>query len=68
VSPVAIVSVIGTNMALPGFLSRAANALATEGINVLGLGQAMRQVNMQFIVRREDFEPAQTALHREFVE
>ncbi|MBT7162001.1 MAG: hypothetical protein HN904_04435, partial [Victivallales bacterium] len=45
-----------------------ANALATEGINVLGLGQAMRQVNMQFIVRREDFEPAQTALHREFVE
>ena len=68
VRPVAIVSVIGTNMALPGFLSRAANALAREQINVLGLGQAMRQVNMQFILERKDFEPAQIALHREFVE
>ncbi len=68
VSPVAIVSVIGTNMRLPGFLSRAANALAREKINVLGLGQAMRQVNMQFIVRREDYKGAQVALHREFVE
>jgi aspartate kinase len=68
VSDVAIVSVIGTNMRLPGFLSRAANALAEAGINILGLGQAMRQVNMQFVVRREDFKQAQVALHREFVE
>jgi aspartate kinase len=60
--------VIGTNMRLPGFLSRAANALAEAKINILGLGQAMRQVNMQFVVRREDFKPAQIALHREFVE
>lgn len=66
--PVAIVAVIGTNMRLPGFLSRAANALAGEKINVLGLGQAMRQVNMQFIVERSDFRNAQVALHREFVE
>jgi aspartate kinase len=65
---VAIVSVIGTNMRLPGFLSRAANALAKANINVLGLGQAMRQVNMQFVVRREDFKTAQIALHAEFVE
>jgi len=28
----------------------------------------MRQVNMQFIVRREDYKGAQVALHREFVE
>lgn len=66
--PVAIVSVIGTNMRLPGFLSRAANALARENINVLSLGQAMRQVNMQFILERSDFQTAQIALHREFVE
>jgi aspartate kinase len=67
-NPVAIVSVIGSNMKIPGFLYRAAKALAEAGINVLGLDQAMRQVNMQFIVTREDFQKAQLALHREFVE
>lgn len=67
VHPVAIVSVIGTNMKIPGFLSRAANALARENINILGLDQAMRQVNMQFIISRDDFGRAQLTLHREFV-
>lgn len=66
--PVAIVSVIGTNMKLPGLLSRAAGALARAGINILGLDQAMRQVNIQFIIARNDFEQAQRELHREFVE
>ena len=66
--PVAIVSVIGTNMKIPGFLARAAKALYEENINVLALDQVMRQVNIQFIVEREDFKRAQIALHREFVE
>ncbi len=66
--PVAIVSVIGTNMKIPGLLSRAANALARGNINILGLDQAMRQVNMQFIVERSDFQKAQFILHEEFVE
>ena len=65
---VAIVSVIGTNMKLPGFLHRAAKALAESKINVLALDQCIRQVNMQFIIDREDFETAQKALHRELVE
>jgi aspartate kinase len=65
---VAIVAVIGTNMNIPGFLSRAANALSKANINVLALTQCMRQVNMQFIIDREHFEEAQIALHREFVE
>ncbi|MBR6060262.1 MAG: aspartate kinase [Victivallales bacterium] len=64
----AIVSVIGTNMSIPGFLSRAANALHNANINVLALVQSTRQVNMQFIVEREDFEKAQQALHKAFVE
>lgn len=66
--PVALVSVIGSNMKIPGFLSRAANALAGVGINVLALDQCMRQVNMQFIIERCDFDQAQAALHAEFVE
>ena len=66
--PVAIVAVIGTNMRIPGFLSKAADALYKEQINVLALVQSSRQVNMQFILERDDFEKAQKALHRVFVE
>ena len=65
---VAIVSVLGSNMKLPGFLSRAAKALAGSEINILALDQCMRQVNMQFIIERRHFEAAQIALHHEFVE
>ena len=68
VTKVAIVAVIGTNMNIPGFLSRAANALAAENINILALTQCMRQVNMQFIIERDNFDHAQIALHKEFVE
>ncbi len=67
-APVAIVSVIGTNMKIPGFLARAAQSLYEADINVLALDQVMRQVNIQFIVSREDFKKAQIALHHEFVE
>ena len=66
--PVAIVAVIGSNMRSPGFLSKAADALCKEKINVLALVQSSRQVNMQFILGRDDFEKAQKALHRVFVE
>lgn len=65
---VAIIAVIGSNMKLPGFLSRAASALAGAGINILALDQCMRQVNMQFIIDREFFGDAQKALHAELVE
>ncbi len=65
---VAVAAVLGSNMKLPGFLSRAAAALAGANINVLALDQCMRQVNMQFIIDRDDFKKAQIALHHEFVE
>ncbi|MDD4817525.1 MAG: aspartate kinase [Victivallaceae bacterium] len=65
---VAIIAVIGSNMKIPGFLSRAAKALADAKINILALDQCMRQVNMQFIISRDDFKAAQVALHRELVE
>ena len=65
---VAIIGVIGSNMKIPGFLCRAAKALADADINILALDQCMRQVNMQFIIDREHFEDAQRALHRELVE
>ncbi len=65
---VAIVSVIGSNMKIPGFLARAASALARADINILALDQCMRQVNMQFIIDLNHYEDAQRVLHKEFVE
>ncbi|MBR4674731.1 MAG: aspartate kinase [Victivallales bacterium] len=66
--PVALVSVIGSNMSIPGFLSKAADALRSANINVLALSQSTRQVNMQFVLDRKDFEIAQKVLHKAFVE
>jgi aspartate kinase len=66
--PVAIVSAIGSNMKVPGFLSKAANALASADINILAIDQCMRQVNMQFIIRQDDFDAAIVALHRGLIE
>jgi aspartate kinase len=65
---VCVVAVLGSNMRFPGFLSRAAGALAGANINILALDQCMRQVNMQFMLERKDFEEAQRVLHYEFVE
>lgn len=67
VKEVAVVAVLGSNMKIAGFLSRAANALANAKINILGLSQSMRQVNIQFIIHRNEFDAAQIALHNEFV-
>ncbi|MBQ4480164.1 MAG: aspartate kinase [Victivallales bacterium] len=66
--PVALIGVIGTNMKIPGFLSKAAQALYEAHINTLAVVQSPRQVNMQFIVDRNDFQRAQKVLHKAFVE
>ena len=65
---VSIICVIGSNMAIPGFLSTSADALAEKDINVLALDQCLRQVNMQFVIKRERFEEAQLVLHKALVE
>ncbi len=62
---VAIVCVMGTNIALPGFLYRAAKALYDRGINVESFGQSLRQVNMQFVIKRESYKDAVIALNDE---
>ena len=65
---VAIVSAIGSNMKKPGFLSRSAEDLAENEINILAVNQCMRQVNMQFVVERQDYEKALKSLHKGLVE
>ena len=65
---VGVISVIGTNMRAPGFLARASKRLYDAGINILAIDQTLRQVNIQFMVNRDDFKKAQIVLHAEFVE
>ena len=65
---VALVSAIGSNISYPGFMAKAASKLADAGINILAVGQCMRQVNMQFVISIDSFEEAVKALHAGVVE
>lgn len=65
---VAIVCAIGSNIAKPGILAKAARALAEENINILSVSQTSRQTNMQFTLDRANFVQAQRALHRALCE
>lgn len=60
---VAIVSVMGTNIAVPGFLYKASKALYERNINIESFGQSLRQVNMQFVIKREYYNDAVIALN-----
>ncbi len=64
VKPCALVCALGTNIARPGSLSRATAALAGSGINIEAVSQSLMQVNMQFIIAREDYREAVKALNR----
>lgn len=65
VERVALICAMGTNIAMPGFLYRAAKALYESGVNVESFGQSLRQVNMQFVIRREHYKNAVIALNNE---
>ncbi len=63
VKEVAVVCAIGSNIAKPGVLAKAAQALARNHINIDCISQSLRQVNMQFVIARQDFEKAVKALN-----
>ncbi len=60
----ALVCLIGSNIDEPGLLARAAGALAEAGINIRSAGFALRKVNIQFIVGRDDYQTAIVALNK----
>lgn len=68
VRKVCIVSAIGSDLKIPGMLARAAQALADAGVDILGVHQCMRQVDMQFVLDEEDYQPAVKAMHTQLVE
>ena len=60
----ALVCALGTNIARPGSLAKATTALWEKGINVEAVSQSLRQVNMQFVIGRDDYKKAIIALNR----
>jgi aspartate kinase len=59
-----MVCAMGTNITYPGSLAMAATALFEAGINVDAVSQSLAQVNMQFVVGRDDYKKAVIALNR----
>ncbi|SEO82487.1 aspartate kinase [Mucilaginibacter sp. OK283] len=67
VEKMAMVCLIGSNMDQPGLLAKSATALAQKGINIKSCGFALRKVNIQFLVAREDFAEAIKALNKAMI-
>jgi aspartate kinase len=63
VKPVALICTLGTNIAQPGILAKATVALANNKINVDAFSQSLKQVNMQFVIGRDDYKRAIIALN-----
>ncbi|HHY05732.1 MAG TPA: aspartate kinase, partial [Clostridia bacterium] len=61
----AVVFLIGSNIAKPGVLAKAATVLAEKGINIHCISQSLRQVNMQFVIERDLYTEAVISLNRE---
>jgi aspartate kinase len=62
----ALVCLIGSNIDRAGLLAQAAGALAEAGINIKSAGFALRKVNIQFVVGREEYKGAIIALNQSF--
>lgn len=66
VEKTAIVCVIGTNIAVPGVLQKAATALGESKVSVKCISQSLRQVNMQFVIDRKNYVKAIIAINQAF--
>src|SRR5476651_376826 len=60
----AMVCLIGSNMDQVGLLAKSAGALSAKNIDIKSAGFALRKVNIQFLVAREDFDEAIIALNK----
>lgn len=68
VRKVAVLSVIGSDLKAPGLTANAATALAAAGVEVLGLHQPMRNIDIQFVVDEAQYETGVVALHEALVD
>lgn len=63
VKPVSLVCTLGTNIAMPGIIAKATAALAANNVNIDAISQSLKQVNMQFVIARNDYKTAIVALN-----
>lgn len=66
--PVAMVAVIGSDISEPGLVPRALRALDEVDVPMIAMQHQIRNVDVQFIVAREDFDAAVRGLHSALVE
>jgi aspartate kinase len=66
--PCAMVAAIGSDISAPGLVVRSLDALDQAGVPVLALQHQVRNVDMQFVIERGDFDEAVRALHLALVE
>lgn len=59
----ALVCALGTNIAKPGILAKATAALADNHVNIDAFSQSLKQVNMQFVIGRDDYKKAIVAMN-----
>ena len=65
---VSVIAVVGAGMrGTKGVAARVFNAVAAAGVNVLMIAQGSSEVNISFVVLREDAGKAAKALHDEFI-
>jgi aspartate kinase len=65
---VAVVSLIGSNLKLPGLISACVGAISDENIPLLAMFQPMRGVDLKLIVNDDDYERTIGCLHARLVE
>ena len=65
---VAMVSVIGSDIARPGLVPAALKALADADVDMIAMQHQIRNVDVQFIVDCADYDAAVGALHRALIE
>ena len=58
VKEVAVISIMGSNIAQPGVLATSAGVLSSNNINIECVSQSLRQVNMQFVIQRGAYKKA----------
>lgn len=64
---VCVVAVLGAGMkGMPGVASRIFTAVAQKGINVLMIAQGSSELNISFVVKKNDGDETVRAIHKEF--
>ncbi|KFL48874.1 hypothetical protein IL54_4089 [Sphingobium sp. ba1] len=66
--PVAMVSVIGSDISRPGLVPDALDALAQANIDMIAMQHQIRNVDIQFIIDCANFDTAVRVLHQRLIE